>query len=427
MSWVEKKEIQEERANLLSTSKQLLETAEKEQRNLNADEQQKINAIYTDIESLDERSKTYEKQALLERTLEQQLGKEDFAPETRSKASERAKNRAFNKYCRFGRSELTQEERSILTASSWANQYPDASNEMRALGITNDPGGSLIPQTFNDKLYMKLKYYGGVRRAGAEVFNTPTGAPYKCPIWDDTANSGELSTAGTAISDFVDPNTSNLILQGWIVDSGILKVNIDFFQDQDVDIESKLSGVLAVRYGRKENSLFTTGAGSTQPQGILTGLTNTTNSTTGGTVVYKDLVNLVYSVDVAYNDPDAGEESVFMCNQNTVGALRNLVDSQGRPIWLETSEFGISGQRAYTARLMGYRVVINNNMDNIAVGKKPILFGNFKRYYVIRDVAGGEVVRFGEVYMPSLQLGFMYYKRVDGAVRDANAVWGLAT
>lgn len=433
MSWVDHKRNYEERANLIQENRALLEVCEKEQRDLSNEEKETLNKRYAQIDKLNEQDQLLTRQSELEKTLDKKIGKEPFS-ETRSakfdEASEtRAHDQALRDYFSYGTSELEPEQRALLRSKSRiGNLDPYMAKHIRALGRGSDPGASLVPQSFYDKLYMKLKFFGGVKEAGAEVIETESGEPLKLPIWDDTGNVGGIGTPGTAVSNPGDPTTSNLLLQAWIIDSGVLLVNVDFLQDQGVDIQAQLPEALGIRVGRKLNQLYTTGAGTTEPQGIITGLGNSINSASNTALAYADIKSLVYSVDYAYLDDAV--DPCFMCHQSTVGAMRGLLDSNNRPLWLENNQFGINNEQAYAGKFMGYKVVVNNSVPAIpasdpASDTVSLLFGNFKRYYRIREVKGGQLVRFNEVYMASLQVGFMYYTRADAMVADNNAVWGL--
>ena len=71
-------------------------------------------------------------------------------------------------------------------------------------------------------------------------------------------------------------------------------------------------------------------------------------------------------------------------------------------------------------RILGYPVVINQDMPAMTATYKPILFGDFSHYYV-RNVSGIEVVRLNELYAANGQVGFMAFLRFDGALIDAAA------
>ncbi len=73
-------------------------------------------------------------------------------------------------------------------------------------------------------------------------------------------------------------------------------------------------------------------------------------------------------------------------------------------------------------RILGYPVLINQDMPAMAANAKSILFGDFKAAYVIRDVLGIQQLRLEERYADFLQVAFLAFLRTDGLVQDSNAV-----
>jgi HK97 family phage major capsid protein len=58
--------------------------------------------------------------------------------------------------------------------------------------------------------------------------------------------------------------------------------------------------------------------------------------------------------------------------------------------------------------------VINNDIAQMGVSAKSILYGDFS-YYQIRRVLGVQVVRLNELYAGNGQVGFIAFMRADGA------------
>ena len=60
-------------------------------------------------------------------------------------------------------------------------------------------------------------------------------------------------------------------------------------------------------------------------------------------------------------------------------------------------------------------------MDGIATGKKSIIFGDMKQYYV-HEAGGVQLLRLSERFADSLSQGFIAYRRVDGNVLQGSAI-----
>jgi HK97 family phage major capsid protein len=102
-------------------------------------------------------------------------------------------------------------------------------------------------------------------------------------------------------------------------------------QDNAYNIEQEVRNAFAPRFGRILNQECTTGDGSGDPNGIVTASTlgKTTASATAFT--YLEILDLKHSIDPAYrNSPQFG----FMFNDAVLLAIKKLVDSQNRPLWM---------------------------------------------------------------------------------------------
>lgn len=123
------------------------------------------------------------------------------------------------------------------------------------------------------------------------------------------------------------------------------------------------------------------------------------------------LVKLVAAVRTPYK-----ANAAFVMNSNTAVRLRTIVDSNGRYLWAPTGNL-IEG---IEHPLLGYRVVIDDNYDDIGAGTLPVSFGDHRQAYVVVDRSGIRVTR-DEVTQKGRIL-FDTYKRVGGGAGDFNAV-----
>jgi HK97 family phage major capsid protein len=123
------------------------------------------------------------------------------------------------------------------------------------------------------------------------------------------------------------------------------------------------------------------------------------------------LVKLVAAVRTPYK-----ANAAFVMNSNTAVRLRTIVDANGRYLWAPTGNL-IEG---IEHPLLGYRVVIDDNYDDIGASTLPISFGDHRQAYVVVDRSGIRVTR-DEVTQKGRIL-FDTYKRVGGGAGDFNAV-----
>jgi len=133
----------------------------------------------------------------------------------------------------------------------------------------------------------------------------------------------------------------------------------------------------------------TSGTGSTSGLHSLATydqLTSNTNSVTTNNVTYKDVVNLIYALPQEYWTPT----TKFVINPVMLGAIRGLVDTNGRPIYVD----GLAREDGIVGTLLGFDVVVNKYLDTpnqLATGaagttpKYPMYFGDWNRFHAIVD------------------------------------------
>lgn len=280
-------------------------------------------------------------------------------------------------------------------------------NEVRAQSTTNSSGGFTIPQGFLAELEKKLAFYNPLRSV-ARVITTDSGNALPIPTVDDTTNTGAIGSENAAPS-ATDITFSSVTLNAYRYESLVLCSN-ELLQDSGVDLASEIGSILGERIGRSEAAAFTTGTGSSQPQGCVTGSSAGATSASATAIALSDIVNLIASLDFAYQ-----QSASFMMHQSVWYAVLRLVDSQGRPLVADV----INGNQP---RLYGFPVVVNNNMaSSIATTNKTILFGDFSKY-LIRDASALEVRRLDERYADQYATGFLAVGRRDGKVLQSAAI-----
>ena len=225
-------------------------------------------------------------------------------------------------------------------------------------------------------------------RAVSELLNTAQGNPLSFPTTDGTAEVGEI-LAENAQATSADPVFGTVGLNVFKYSSKIIAVPIELLQDSSVDIEAFIHKRIIERIGRITNQHFTNGTGIGQPRGIVTAASSGKIGTTGQTlsVIYDDLVDLLESVDEAYQ---LGGKCKFMFSQSLRKVLRKLKDSAGRPIWTPGYEAGITA--GAPDLLLGKEVALNNDMPVPAASAKSIIYGDMSKY-IIRDAMQVNLMR----------------------------------
>lgn len=279
---------------------------------------------------------------------------------------------------------------------------------------TDSEGGYTVATEVAKTVMDALLAYGGMRRPGvATVIQTAGGNQMTYPTSDGTTEEGEIVAENIEAAD-EDADFGVVGIPVYKFSSKTIAVPIELLQDSSVDIEAFVNSRLGKRLGRITNKKFTIGTGVNEPRGIVTAAAAGKVGAAGqtATVTFDDLVDLVHSVDPAYRELGGCK---FMMNDSTLKAIRKLKDDNGRPVFLPGYD-GLAGAMPDT--LLGYEVVINQNVAVMAASAKSILFGDFS-YYVIRDVLGGSMHRFTDsAYAKKGQVGFLMFARHGGNFTD---------
>jgi HK97 family phage major capsid protein len=281
---------------------------------------------------------------------------------------------------------------------------------------TASAGGYAVPPAFREQFIQTMKYYGPMLQE-AEVIETETGAAMPWPTNDDTSNVGAILAENTQVTE-QDVTLGTNTIGAYMYTSKLVRVSFQLMQDLPT-FESWLIDRLAERVGRILNAHFTTGTGSSQPNGIVTGGTVGVTGTGSfgtlgvfGTQGADNVISLVESLDPAYG---ASSNLKFMGHQGVRKALRLLKDTQNRYLW------EVSLQNGVPDSVLGYQFLVNNDMATPAASSKSLIFGDIRAAYLARIVRELATLRLDERYADFLQVGFLSFKRADGNVQNANA------
>jgi HK97 family phage major capsid protein len=271
---------------------------------------------------------------------------------------------------------------------------------------TNNTGGYTVAPEFLKELQVAMIAQGGVR-AAARVITTSTGAAMPVPMTDDTAQVAALINENTSVSSATDMPFSSVTLNAFKWTSNELAISNELMNDSAFNIDSIVTEAIAGRFVRGQNAYFTTGTGTSQPQGVVTASSNAQTGASGQTssVIYSDLVAVVHGINPVYR-----ANAKWMFHDSTLATLKLLVDDNHRPLWMSSLAGFASGA---PDTILGYPYIINQDMPTMAASAKSILFGDFSTYFV-RDVQGGLVIRrLNERRALEDQVSFVAFMRTD--------------
>lgn len=403
------KGLREQREKLIADARAIHDKAVAEKRGLSPEEVESQRKMLDDAKAIVANIRNLEELEAEEAALRASLPESQrISRETKEeKRDGNAYNTAFRNYLMNGYSRLSAREQDVLSTG-----FREFSPEQRAQSTLSGAVGGfdVKPDTsFYGRIIEAQKFFGGMFNAGCTMLSTSTGADLPIPTTDDTSNTGAIVAEEGSHASGTNVTLAQTTLHAYLYSSKIVKVSWQLLQDSETDWEGFLARIFGMRLGRIQNTHLTTGTGSSQPYGVVTQATSGRQSATGNTssVPWDDFIRLVHSVDIAYRP--GGK---FMMNDATALAARLLKDGNGRPLWQDSPNQG------QPSTLIGYPVVINNDVATMTTSAKHTLFGDFSNYY-IRQVKAIQVVRLSELYAENGQVGFLAFMRFDGALIDA--------
>lgn len=206
--------------------------------------------------------------------------------------------------------------------------------------------------------------------------------------------------------------------------SALPKISQRLLDDSAFDIEAWLAGRIADTFARSEASAFINGDGIDKPVGLLTHPKVAEASWSWGNVGYvvtgtdggfngsnpgDGLIDLVYALGARYRS-----NGTFVMNSRTAGNARKIKDVEGRFIWTDSLASG------EPARLLGYPVLICEDMPDIGTGSYSVAFGDFGAGYTVAERRDLRILR--DPFSAKPHVLFYATKRVGGDVSDFAAI-----
>lgn len=389
--------LREKRAKLWNDTKAFLDSHRGEDGMVSAEDNATYEKMEADVVALGREIERLERQAAMDRELDQPTASPLVSRPSTAVDKQKA-GRASDEY----KSAFWNMIRSRATGPSVQN----------ALQIgTDSEGGYLVPDEYERTLVQGLEEEN-VLRSLCTVIQTSSG-DRKIPIVASHGTASWVDEEGTIPES--DDSFGQISIGAHKV-ATMIKVSDELLQDSVFNIENYIAYEFARRIGAAEEEAFITGDGSGKPTGLLhaTNGAGTGVTTAGATIAADEIFDLVHSIKSVYR-----KKAVFLLNDSTLKAIRKLKDGQGQYLW----QPGIKEGQPDT--LLNYKLVTSPFMPEIAAGKKVILFGDFKSYW-IADRQGRSFQRLNELFAVTGQIGFRATQRVDGRLILAEAMKCLA-
>lgn len=293
--------------------------------------------------------------------------------------------------------------------------------EGKAMSTTvSADGGFLINPQMNDRIQGVLRSTASIRSI-ANVVNVESSS------FDVVIDRTDLGTGwATELVNFAEtatPVIERISIRIYEL-AAMPRASQRLLDDAAFDVEGWLAERIANRFARAEAQAFIAGDGVDKPKGFLS-YNKVANASwawgqlgyvpTGGAADFAPtnasdaIVDLVYSLGAQYR-----ANATFVMNSKTAGAVRKMKDADGRFMWSDGLQLG------EPSRLMGYPVLIAEDMPDIAASAYAIAFGDFHAGYTVAERPDLRVLR--DPFSVKPHVLFYASKRVGGDVTDFNAI-----
>jgi HK97 family phage major capsid protein len=280
----------------------------------------------------------------------------------------------------------------------------------------NSDGGYLVDPQTSETVKSVLNTTASIR-AIASVVNVEA-TSYDVLV-DHTDVGAGWATEASTIAESDTPQIDRITVQLHEL-SALPKASQRLLDDAAFDIEGWLAGRIADKFARAEAGAFINGDGIDKPKGFLAhaavdndvwawGNLGYVPTGVAGEVTADSIVDVVYALGAQYR-----ANASFVMNSKTAGLVRKLKDMDGRFLWSDGLAAG------EPARLMGYPVLIAEDMPDAGTDEFAMAFGDFASGYTIAERPDLRILR--DPFSAKPHVLFYATKRVGGDVSDFAAI-----
>lgn len=263
-------------------------------------------------------------------------------------------------------------------------------------------GGYMFPDITDDR-YEKAIREKSVFRSVANVVSKFNG-PSNVFAYDSTVTAEFVPEYGDIdVQDIADDFTRLTLHSNKL--AAILRASSEFSGDASFDIEDYIVKALSQAFAEAEDKAFISGTGEDEPTGILDDTAGAEIGVNAESLTFDGITDLFFSVDKKYR-----KNGVWLMNDKTALALRKLKDENGTPLWNHTDD-----------TIFGKPVHICNEMPDADDGEKPVAFGDFSYYWIVKR-SPVFVRRLSELFALNNQIGYLGYEFLDGRLIRSDAI-----
>lgn len=341
------KKLNEDKNTKVTEMETLLNEVKAEERAFTEDEQKKFDELKSQIEAINKTLEAFEASRELvddaEKEEEKQKEEEKMSEEERALELEQRDIENFAKYIR---NEVLTENRAGGSSFSQGNN------------------GVIVPTTIANKIITTAFNMSPILEK-ATKYNTK--GKLEIPVYGKDGNDDITVAYGQDFTELVEKagKFTSVTLEDYLI-GALAKIGNSLVNNTDIDLVNVVINIIA-----EYVKLFLEGEALNGTENKIAGCseipaTQTVETAVAGVISYDDLVKVKNKVIQSFR-----KGSIWVMNQDTQTVVETMKDGNERPMFLPdpTGEFD--------GMVLGYPVYVSDNMEGIAGGKSPIIFGNF--------------------------------------------------
>ena len=339
----------EERANLITQVREILDRAETEARGLTVDDLAHVERLESRIQDVDNGIAVARRSEERAADVAQAAG--SFVPAVEGR-----------------------DDSAILRSIAMGEMR---GHEFRA-ALTPTSGSGVVPYSFYDQVFTFLQNSNPLFTTST-IINTAGGNTLQIPKVT-AAGTYAVTAAGSAIAES-NPTLSNLNL-GAFKFGALVSLSNEIIADSGVNLLDLVARIGSREIAFDAGAKLTTGTGTVEPTGIVTAAgSGVTGTAASGAPTYENLVDLAYSV-AGSNRSDYG----FMVSTSALAAIRKIKDDAGNYIF--TPSISVDGRDF----LLGNVIHENASMPAVAAtsASRSVVYGKLDDF-IIRQAGGIQV------------------------------------